>query len=66
MEEKGTVTSTALANAGGGGGSSSSEVVADNVVPQNKIAWFCRTHLVPVASASLSLYVRENRSLHKK
>jgi hypothetical protein len=59
-EEKGTVTSTAVANAGGGGGSSSSKVMGDNVVLQNnEIARFCGTHLVPVASAYLSPYVRE-------
>jgi len=65
-QEKGTVKSTAVANAGRGAGSSSSEVVGDNVVPQNEISQFCRTHLVPIASAYLSPYVRESCSLDKK
>ena len=58
--------STAVANAGRGGGSSSGEVVGDNVVLQNEIPQFCRTHLVPVASTYLSPYVRESCSLDKK
>jgi hypothetical protein len=63
-EEKGTVTSTAVANAGEG--SSSGEVVGDVVLQINKIARFCRTHLVPIASAYLSPYTRQSCLLDKK